>query len=241
MDRIDYNVKKTNLYEQIADSLEQAIIRSGKKVDKLPSEQELCRRFEVSRTVIREALKVLKERGLIQSRNGEGSYVAVPKTNTISDALDRIIQIKEISNDDLHHTRLILEISGARLAAANIRPDEIATLEAILQELTDLSLSTEERIQLDANFHTAIVRASRNELLGIFTETMLLLLRDYMVKGIFGTAGIATTHKEHRKILDAIKTHDPDKTEKVLRAHLTTARKNVDIFEAETTLAGQKS
>jgi GntR family transcriptional repressor for pyruvate dehydrogenase complex len=234
MDRIDYKVKKTNLYEQIANSLEQAIIRSGKKVDKLPSEQELCRRFEVSRTVIREALKVLKERGLIQSRNGEGSYIAVPKTNTISDALDRIIQIKEISNDDLHHTRLILEISGARLAAVNIRPDEIATLEAILQKLTDLSLSLEERTQLDTSFHITIVRASRNELLGIFTETMLLLLTDYMIKGIFGATGIAKTHKEHRKILDAIKAHDPDKTEKVLRTHLITARKNVDIFEAET-------
>jgi GntR family transcriptional repressor for pyruvate dehydrogenase complex len=231
MNNIDYTITKTNLYEQIADALEQAIIRSINDIEKLPSEQELSKRFNVSRTVIREALKVLKERGLIQSRNGEGSYVVVPKTDTISDALDRIIQIKNISNDNLHHTRLVLEIAGVRLAAVNIKPEELDNLKDILQRMSDLSLPLDERIRLDMEFHLAIARAGQNELLEIFAEVMLLLLKDYMAKGIFGPEGMVSTRNQHQKILDALKIHDPEKSEKALRHHLSASRKNVEKYE----------
>ena len=66
MNEINYEVKKINLYEQVADTLEKAIVHSDDTFKKLPSEQELSGRFGVSRTVIREALKVLKERGLLR-------------------------------------------------------------------------------------------------------------------------------------------------------------------------------
>jgi DNA-binding FadR family transcriptional regulator len=231
MNNIDYTITKTNLYEQIADTLEQAIIRSINDIEKLPSEQELSKRFNVSRTVTREALKVLKERGLIQSRNGEGSYVVVPKTDTISDALERIIQIKNISNDNLHNTRMVLEIAGIRLAAPIIKAEELDTLKDILQKMADLSLSLNERIRLDTEFHLAITRAGQNELLEIFTEVMLLLLKDYMAKGVFGPEGMARTRNQHQKILEALKAHDPDKSEQTLRHHLSASRKNVEKYE----------
>jgi GntR family transcriptional repressor for pyruvate dehydrogenase complex len=233
MNNIDYTITKTNLYEQIANTLEQAIIRSINDIEKLPSEQELSRRFNVSRTVTREALKVLKERGLIQSRNGEGSYVVVPKTDTISDALDRIIQIKNISNDNFHNTRMVLELAGIRLAAPIIKAGELDNLEDILQKMADLSLPLDERIRLDSEFHLVIVRAGQNELLEIFSEVMLLLLKDYMAKGVFGTEGMARTRSQHQKILDALKTHDPEKSEQALRQHLSASRKNVEKYEGE--------
>jgi GntR family transcriptional repressor for pyruvate dehydrogenase complex len=231
MDKIDYSVRKTNLYEQIAGKLEQAILRSGKKVEKLPSEQELCKRFGVSRTVIREALKVLKERGLIQPRNGEGSYVVSPKTDTVSEALDRIIQINNISNDDLHSMRLLLETEGARLAALNALPGDLEKLEGILGRMEDLSLPLDERIRLDAEFHITMVQAGKNELLGIFTEVMTMLLKDYMIKGLFGPPGINKTLAQHRKILDALRREDPGEAEKALRDHLSAARENVGKYE----------
>jgi GntR family transcriptional repressor for pyruvate dehydrogenase complex len=233
VNNIDYTVTKTNLYEQIADTLEQAIIRSINDIEKLPSEQELSRRFNVSRTVIREALKVLKERGLVQSRNGEGSYVVVPKTDTISDALDRIIQIKNISNDNLHNTRMVLETAAVRLAALNIKTEELDKLKDTLQKMADLSLPLNERIQLDREFHLTIARAGQNELLEIFTEVMFLLLKDYMEKGIFGPEGMAKTRGQHQKILDALAARDPEKSEQALRHHLSASRKNVEKYEEE--------
>ena len=71
MNNKKFTVKKTNLYEQIADCLENEIIHSEKEIVKLPSEKDLSIQFNVSKTAIREALKVLKERGLIKSKNGE--------------------------------------------------------------------------------------------------------------------------------------------------------------------------
>jgi GntR family transcriptional repressor for pyruvate dehydrogenase complex len=231
MDKIDYKVVKINLYEQIADTLEQAIVRSELKLEKLPSEQELSKRFNVSRTVIREALKVLKERGLIQSRNGDGSYISKPNTDTISSAINRIIQLDNISNDNLHGTRLILETAGARLAARYARAEDINELENILKGMVDESLPPDKRIRLDAEFHIAIARASGNELLRMFVEVMTILLKDYMVKGMSGIEGIKKTLEQHRKILEALMTGDSDLAEKAVQDHLVAARENVDKYE----------
>jgi DNA-binding FadR family transcriptional regulator len=231
MDKIDYSVNKTNLYEQIADTLEQAIIRSGKAVEKLPSEQELSKRFAVSRTVVREALKVLKERGLVQPRNGEGSYVSRPNTDIVSSAINRIVRMDNISNDDLHSMRLILETTGARLAALNCPPEELERLENILAEMADLSLPLDKRIRLDAEFHVTIARASGNNLLGMFVEVMTLLLRDYMSKGFFGVTRINNTLSQHEKVLEAIKKRESDEAGSAIYDHLVAARKDVDKYD----------
>ncbi|MDR1932109.1 MAG: FadR family transcriptional regulator [Spirochaetales bacterium] len=233
MNKIDYTVTKTNLYEQIADILEQAILRDT-QAQRLPSEMELSRRFNVSRTVIREALKVLKERGLIQSRNGEGSYISKPNTDTVSNAVNRIVQMDNISNDDLHNMRLILETAGVRLAALNAAPDEIEHLQNILRQMDDESLPWDRRVNFDAEFHITLAQASRNDLLGVFIEVMTMLLSEYMSKGIFGSEGIKKTLFQHRKILEAIRSKDPDAAEEALRRHLAASRENVGIYERET-------
>ena len=87
VDNLRWEVKRTNLYEQVADELERAILETGLVSagdDKLPSEQALGVKFGVSRTVIREALKLAKERGLIEQRTGEGSYITKPSPAAIS-------------------------------------------------------------------------------------------------------------------------------------------------------------
>jgi GntR family transcriptional repressor for pyruvate dehydrogenase complex len=231
MDKIDYTVNKANLYEQIAGTLELAILGAEIKAEKLPSEQELSKRFMVSRTVIREALKVLKERGLIQSRNGGGSYISKPNAGTISSAINRIVQMDNISNDDLHSMRLILETAGARLAALNALPEEIEHLEHILKEMSDETLKLNKRILLDADFHIAIAGASGNELLGMFVDVMTLLLRDYMSQGIFDVTRIQNTIHQHRKILEAIKARKEDEAEAAIYDHLMAARKDVRKYE----------
>ena len=232
METIDYTVNKANLYEQIADSLEQAIVHSEIKAEKLPSEQELSSRFKVSRTVIREALKVLKERGLIDLRNGGGSYISRPNIDNISSVLNRIITMDNISNDDLHNTRLILETAAARLAAIHIKKAEVNHLEFILEQMLDTTLPLEQRINYDVDFHISIARSSRNVLVGMFVEVMTVLLREYMIKGISGSLGMKRTSAQHRNILEAIKSRDPLAAETAIQEHLSASRKNVGEYEA---------
>jgi GntR family transcriptional repressor for pyruvate dehydrogenase complex len=231
LDKINYSVTKTNLYEQVADTLERAIIKSELKAEKLPSEQELSKRFQVSRTVIREALKVLKERGLIESRNGEGSYISKPNTDTVSSVINRIIRMDNISDDDLHSTRLILETAGARLAAAHIQSADVEHLEYILKQMADKSLPLDERIGYDADFHISIARAGGNGLVGMFVEVMTILLKDYMSKGFLATAQIKQTLSQHRRVLEAIKNRKPDEAENAIYDHLVAARGDVGKYK----------
>jgi len=247
MDKIDYSVTKISLYEQVADTLEKAIIKSNSQTEKLPSEQELSKRFEVSRTVIREALKVLKERGLIESRNGEGSYISRPNTDTVSNVINRIIRMDNISNDDLHDMRLILETAGARLAALHAKRADLEHLENTLEQMIDKTLSLEQRISYDADFHISIARSGGNELVGMFVEVMTLLLKDYMSKGFFGVIRIRNTLDQHRKVLEAIKKRNPAEAEKAIYEHLMAARRDVGKYELkeksrpETVSAGRRT
>jgi GntR family transcriptional repressor for pyruvate dehydrogenase complex len=231
MDKINYKVNKANLYEQIADTLEQAIVHSDDSIKKLPSEQELSSRFNVSRTVIREALKVLKERGLIQPRNGDGSYISRPKTDTVSSAVNRLVRMDNISNEDLHGIRIILETAAVRLAAIHAKPEDFEQLEHVLRQMSVHPLTAEKRIQADSEFHITIARASGNKLLELFVEVMTMLLREYMIKGFPGPASIKLVINYHKRIFEAIKNRNPEDAEDAMRSHLTSARENVKVYE----------
>jgi GntR family transcriptional repressor for pyruvate dehydrogenase complex len=243
MDKIDFTLNKVNLYEQIANALEKAIIRSSSKIEKLPSEQELSKRFSVSRTVIREAMKVLKERGLIVSRNGEGSYLSKPNHDTISNAINRMIQIDNISDDDLYNMRIILESAGAKLAAQFAKPEDIEHLEFTIQQMSETPLPTDKRLLFDSDFHITIAKASNNQLLRMFVEVMTILLRDYMIKGLPHPSYIQRTLREHKKIVSAIKSGDVEKAEAAIRDHLIASMENIKEYEAcsKTSVFGTSS
>ena len=230
MNKVNYKVSKTNLYEQVADTLEQVIIHDD-TIKKLPSEQELCSRFDVSRTVIREALKVLKERGLIQARNGEGSYISKPNTHTVSNAINRFVQMDNINNEDIHGIRIILEIAAVRLATIHAAQKDIEHLEYTIKQMAIQPLSAEKRIQIDSEFHKTLAHASGNKLLETFIEVMTSLLREYMIKGFPGPASIKHVIIYHKKIIEAIKRRNPEDAEEAMRNHLASARENVRLYE----------
>ena len=233
MNKINFAVNKTNLYEQIANHLEQVILNPTIDIEpKLPSEQALAIQFSVSRTVIREALKLLKERGLIIQKNGDGSYITKPRTDTVSSAISRIIHMDKIDNDDLHGIRIILEVAAARLAALNVKPEEIDQLKNIVDSMENRALTFPERIKKDADFHISLAKASRNELLTMFVETMTILLRDYMGKGVLLPGGIEDGLMRHRIIIAALETGSPDQAEEAIREHLKVSRQNVSRFDA---------
>lgn len=236
MEDLTFPIIKTNLYEQIADGLERIIMDAGGTLEKLPSENELARHFEVSRTVIREALKVLKERGLVTLRNGERAYVSKPKADTVSSAIDRIVHMDNIGNDDLHGVRNILELAAVRLAAERAEADDIEELKAILQAMADGTLPLEDRIGLDARFHLAIAGASKNELLRMCVDVMDLLIRKYMSKGIFDDESIRLTMEEHGRIVGRIEARDPVGAELAMRDHLEASRAQVAGYEKAKSL-----
>ena len=226
-----YVVVKANLYEQIADRLEEIILGEDmREEDKLPSEQALADKFNVSRNVIRESLKILKERGLIDSRNGTGSYITKPEASNLSDVINRMVVLENMDFKDIYDVRIILETAACKRAATNITDEEINHMEELLERLKDRNITVEERRELDFSFHIAIATATGNTLLVVFVQTMKNVFIDMIEKGIFIEGGIDDATLRHQNILAALKKRNPEQAETMMYEHLHFSKKNVEIY-----------
>lgn len=225
-----FTVSRVNLYEQIADQLEAMILQSDIKDEKLPSEQALAEQFAVSRNVIREALKLLKERGLVESRNGTGSYITKPESEHLSDVMGRIIVLDNIHYADIYNVRTILETAACRKAAEVITDQQLEEMEQLLEKLKDRSLSVEERREMDFAFHLAIAKAAGNPLLEILIQAMKHLFVQILEMGIFLEGGIDDAILRHGFILEALKARDVQGADEAMQDHLEYSRRNVETY-----------
>jgi GntR family transcriptional repressor for pyruvate dehydrogenase complex len=216
----EFKLQKVNYYEQVADILEQSILNDINALEKLPSENELAKKFSVSRTIIREALKLLKERGLVQMKTGNGSFVTRPQASQVSELLTRFIKLDKISDDDIFNIRSCLESMACRIAVERADDNVLDSIEEIINEMEIHKEELELRVQLDCDFHVAIARASGNALLGVFVESMNELLRKVISIGIQYPGGNDDGIMRHRKILDALRKRDADQAEAMMKDHL---------------------
>lgn len=223
-------VAKVNLYEQIADKLESLILSSGYTEEKLPSEQALAEQFSVSRNVVRESLKLLKERGLIESRNGTGSYITKPEAVNLSDVISRMVVMDNIDYRAIYDVRIILETAACRSAAKCVTEKELEEMERLLERLKDRSLTVWERRETDFAFHEKIAEATGNPLLTVLVQAMKNIFIEMIEKGIFMTGGIDDAIVRHARIMDALKAHDAEQAEKAMSDHLEFSKKNVEHY-----------
>ncbi|MPM76851.1 HTH-type transcriptional repressor NanR [bioreactor metagenome] len=224
---MDNDVSKVTLCEQVADRIEKAIITQGTEAGRLPSENEMAQRFGVSRTIVRESLKLLKARGLVSSRVGGGAYITKPKAADVSEMLGRIIKMDKISDDDVYKMRIILEIAAGRDAAVRITADEIAIMENQVDNMERYMDELPLRIENDIAFHISLGKFSGNKLLGMIVESMTGVLRQFIERGIATSGGNEDGIYRHRRILDALRIHDPEIVEQEIRDQLEHSRMNV--------------
>ncbi|HPE93783.1 MAG TPA: FadR/GntR family transcriptional regulator [Sphaerochaeta sp.] len=235
MDISHFSLSRVNLSQQIADHLEEVILSSptSKVAEKLPGEMKLAKQYNVSRPVIREALKLLQERGLITLKNGSGAYITRPENDTVMNAINRIMQVDRIKSDDLTQMREILELSSVDQAVKRITDEQLKEMDAILSKFEDKSLPLKERVKLDEQFHIAIAQATGNELLSMFVGVLTSLLRDYMGKGILIEGGIEDAIKRHREIYQALLNRDAKAVHQAMVDHLRVSSLNVQFFDKQ--------
>lgn len=204
------------LSQKIERRIEEAIRQKKLLVGaKLPSERELCEMFAVSRTALREALRRLSARGLIQIKKGSGMYVSELK---IEDAIDSLNLYYDLSFDSnlipqIIEVRRVFEPEIARMAANN-RTDK--DLELLLKNITDLEECDPDNTQMEADiinkFHLNIAKATGNPIVIITMEPVYSLLprmRNLIYANVDGEKEF--TMKAHRAIYEAICDKDSDK------------------------------
>jgi len=218
-------VSRTTLSEQVALQLAAEVAaKRWQPGDKLPSEAELCRAFNVGRSTLREALKSLAFVGIIRMRAGGGSYVAERPSKYVNrPLLARGLLNTEKDVNDLSEARLVLETELASLCARRVTRRELATLEDLTRKMKVAKDEDRAKFQqLDLEFHLSIAASSKNEVLAELLGHIRGALQELIRKSLVLPNGMNLACKHHEKILAALKQRNSAAARKAIRAHLST-------------------
>jgi GntR family transcriptional regulator, transcriptional repressor for pyruvate dehydrogenase complex len=203
---------------------------------RLPAERDLCLRLSVSRPTLREAIRSLETMGVLESRQGAGTYVTDLASITLAEPLRFIIGLNARSLVELTDVRRLLESGAAELAATEIRPDELADLRAVIDELRLGTVHPTRFIELDTHFHRVIHVAARNALLlALLDGVGALAERSRTITGR-QPGLLASTIRAHVKIYDALAARDPVAARRAMLEHLDEIREVLNQLLEQTQL-----
>jgi GntR family transcriptional repressor for pyruvate dehydrogenase complex len=212
--------REPRLSDKVAELLLETIIaRRFEPGARLPSERELGEQFGVSRTVIREAVRALSAKGVIDVRTGSGLRVAAVDSSTVSESMSLFLRgSSTLDYPRVHEVRAMLEVEVAGLAADRATDEDIAEMRAIC-ELMESGGDVEAASLQDVEFHRAIARGTHNELhlllLDSIGDALIEIRRENLAAG-----SLSDTIASHRDILDRIAARDPEGARRAMRAHL---------------------
>jgi GntR family transcriptional repressor for pyruvate dehydrogenase complex len=212
---------KERLYQEIVDQIQQQILSGALKPgDQIPAERDLAERFGVSRTAVREAIKSLTEKGLIEVFVGRGTFVTNLSPDRVVESMTLLLRNEPHNVLSLQEARELLEVPTARLAAERRSDAHIVRLRAIHAEIEEERSISPRLVDGDTEFHVEVARASGNPVLVLLTQTIFALLRtDRMHRDDFATS-LPAAFANHREIIDAIADRDGDRAADAMKTHL---------------------
>jgi len=224
-------VERRKVYEQISEQLlEQIGRRRLKPGDALPPERELTQTFNVGRSSIREALRMLESQGVIKAANG-GTFVVADASNPLESSLRLLFALDEQAGmPDLFELRRILECEAAALAAERHDEEHLTEMEAAIGEMAaalEKSEHGEAFIDADLRFHLAIAGATGNRIVLHGMHAVRDVLRRALVTVYHVPGSPENAVVEHRAIRAAVAAHDPDGARREMRAHLERVESDV--------------
>jgi GntR family transcriptional repressor for pyruvate dehydrogenase complex len=224
-------VQTSRLYEQIVQQIEDSIMKGTLKPgDQLPAERELALQFGVSRTAVREAVKALQEKGLVEAFSGRGTFITDGTTQSIRQSLDRMIKIGQPEGSlQLAEVRAILEPEIASLAATRIEDAQISTLREAYATMDTKQEDPEAFIEADLDFHLLLAEAAANPIILSLIDSIVGVLREQRMRIFNVEGGPQRGQHHHKKILDAIEKRDAAKAREAMRAHLEQVRQDSQV------------
>jgi GntR family transcriptional repressor for pyruvate dehydrogenase complex len=226
--KIYQQIQSSRLYEQIVAQIESEVLsgtlRNG---DRLPTERELAEQFGVSRTAVREAVKALREKGIVQSHPGRGTFITDNTARSVSHSLGFMMKIGAADGSvNLTEAREILEPEIAALAATRADAENIAAMRAAVATMDGALDQADVYIEADLVFHLALARATQNTLIAALLDPIVDLLREHRTR-VFNTPGAPKRGQTyHKQILDAVVRRNAEAARKAMRAHLRQVRKD---------------
>jgi GntR family transcriptional repressor for pyruvate dehydrogenase complex len=214
------------VFEQIKSAIENEELKPGSK---LPTERELVKQLGVSRVPIREALKLLANVGLIETRQGGGSYVCSALKSRVQDPLDMLIKNNTEKLFELVEVRKEIETWAAYYAAKNVTPQQLSKLKGITDEMKQyFDQGKMAPYNIDVKFHLVIAQSASNTIRAHLLHTIQSLFSDYLRVTIETICHDRTAQQklfeQHLEIYEAIRSHDPEGAWDAIDKHLTFVR-----------------
>lgn len=229
-------IKKKKKFEEVLEQIKLLLLTKRLKIgQKLPNEIELSESMGISRSSLREALKILSILGIIEGKSGEGTIIRQSNPENLKSIMSLVAISKGLDTLELVEVRTILETSSASLAAIRRSDEDLYKIRELLLEMDKNYISGDEETNsnFDFLFHQSIVVASKNRMLMLLVE----VISDLLGEQIRTTRrGLATSpevlerfQKEHWEVYKAIEGGNSEAAEQIMSAHLKSAKLDLDL------------
>ncbi|MFJ7747105.1 FadR/GntR family transcriptional regulator [Peribacillus sp. NPDC097295] len=226
-------VKSPKVYEIIFNQIKESFINGELKPgDKLPAERELSNRFKVSRTSIREALRVLESNGVIEVRPGDGTFIRQSEVQSLIARLSNtIINAENHLIYEMLEVRRVIETECAFLAAQRASSLDLKNIMNALEDMANSEQDEELGLQADLLFHNSIAQAANNSIFSGLVQTLSEQMKDTIRatrRHRFAKPGhFQETLQEHKDIYFSIALKEADKAKQLMDAHIIRIRKQM--------------
>ncbi|MFZ5816891.1 MAG: FadR/GntR family transcriptional regulator [Bacillota bacterium] len=217
-------VRSRGLYKQVEDQFI-ALIGSGqlRPGDKLPSERELQEQLQVSRAVLREALRMLEAKGLIVGSQGKGRYLRAVTASGDQAGAASWTRLEQVSLSDIYEIRLLIEPAGAGWAAVRRTDADLAQMRTLLDRMRQSQRLWHEE---DFPFHLAVAAASQNQMAVRILRMQYDLMNKYsqnVYRRLLEEESMDQWVREHEQIVEAIAARDQARAAEWMHQHITRA------------------
>ncbi|MCL4302409.1 MAG: FadR family transcriptional regulator [Anaerolineae bacterium] len=225
---------KQKLVDRVVQALEELIISRQLEPDtKLPPERDLADQLGVSRTVLREAVRILVTKGLLETQPGKGTLVRKLTREQVVEPLSLLLRNHtsgEISFDQLYQVRSILEVEIAGLAALQASEADIAQLKQIVANMEATQNDVVILAVHDADFHSALAKMTHNPLLAILVDSIRDLLQEYVARVTPYLDPSQENLPLHQKLLERIEARDVAGARQAMRENLDQMHRNTERY-----------
>lgn len=208
----------TPLSEQAATQLMDMILieRRFQTGDKLPNEMELAQELGISRVTLREAIRILCTRGLVEIKRGRGTFVTSYELPVPPADLSPL-EIISASNRDLLEIRMMVEPEAAYYAAKRAAPEEIQSIRQLCRQVEETAAQGDRPVKVEQAFHNAVAMASHNKFM---TKLMPIINKSIYTDLTYFEESITYSLQDHREIVRFIETGNAEGARAIMRLHI---------------------
>jgi GntR family transcriptional regulator, transcriptional repressor for pyruvate dehydrogenase complex len=232
-------VRSGQTTEQVVARVYELIKLDGLKPgERLPPERELAKQLGISRPSLRAGLSSLISMGVLQSRQGAGTFIMDGPPALDSEPLRLLAELHGFSFDHMFETRSILEVGAAGLAAEHASGEQMATMAEEITEMFAALHDPQQFLVHDMAFHRAVASASGNPTLATLVEMVSAILYERRRNTIERAHDFNEALELHRQIYRAIRSHKPDDAREAMRDHIVRAQRAFALEEKQQREAG---